>query len=80
MLLGVTRERVIQAAKVLGIEVVYQAPQAKDLQQGLYDELFISATSMAAMPLSSLDGKAYKPPFERTNAISALDRSWELET
>ncbi|HHT81398.1 MAG TPA: amino acid aminotransferase [Spirochaetales bacterium] len=80
VLLGVTRERVIQAAKVLGIEVVYQAPQAKDLQQGLYDELFISATSMAAMPLSSLDGKAYKPPFDRTNAISALVRSWELET
>lgn len=79
VLLGVTRDRIIQAAKILGIEVVYEAPLAKDLHASLYDELFISATSMAAMPLGSLDGKLFPGPFERTNAIGALVRSWELE-
>ncbi|MBI9094537.1 MAG: aminotransferase class IV [Sphaerochaeta sp.] len=79
VLLGITRERIIQATKILGIEVVYEAPLAKDLHAGLYDELFVSATSMAAMPISTLDGKTFKAPFERTNAIKALVRSWELE-
>ena len=77
--LGITRDRIIQAAKVLDIEVVYEAPLAKDLLRGLYDEAFVSATSMAAMPLASLDGCTFKPPFDRTNAITALVRSWELE-
>ncbi len=79
VLLGVTRERIIQAAKDLGIEVIYKAPLVKDLHAGLYDELFISATSMAAMPLSTLDGQPFKAPFDRTNAIKTLVRSWELE-
>ncbi len=79
VLLGITRDRIIQAAKVLGIEVVYEAPLVKDLHAGVYDELFISATSMAAMPLGSLDGHAFAPPFDRTNAIKSLVRSWELE-
>ena len=79
VLLGITRDRIIDAAKSLGIEIVYEAPLAKDLSAGLYDEAFVSATSMAAMPLSSLDGHPFTGPFSRTNAIKALVRSWELE-
>jgi len=79
VLLGITRDRIIQAAAILEIVVVYEAPLGKDLLKGLYDEAFVSATSMAAMPLSSLDGVAFKAPFDRTNAITALVRSWELE-
>ncbi len=79
VLLGITRDRIIQAAKVLDMEVVYSAPLARDLVAGKYDEAFVSATSMAAMPLSSLDGHPFKGPFSRTNAISALVRSWELD-
>ncbi|MDY0287483.1 MAG: aminotransferase class IV [Sphaerochaeta sp.] len=79
VLLGITRDRIIKAATMLGIEVVLEAPLAKDLHASLYDEAFISATSMAAMPLSRVDSVTFKPPFERTNAIKALVRSWELE-
>ncbi|HKL59148.1 MAG TPA: aminotransferase class IV [Sphaerochaeta sp.] len=79
VLLGITRDRIIDAAKSLGIEAVFEAPLAKDLREGLYDEAFVSATSMAAMPLSSLDGHPFTGPFSRTNAIKALVRSWELE-
>lgn len=79
VLLGITRDRIIDAAKNLGIEIVYEAPLAKDLHASLYDEAFISATSMAAMPLSRVDSVVFNPPFDRTNAIKALVRSWELE-
>ena len=79
VLLGITRDRIIQAAEILGIEMVYEAPLVKDLHAGLYDEAFVSATSMAAMPLSSLDTQVFTPPFDRSHAITALVRSWELE-
>jgi D-alanine transaminase/branched-chain amino acid aminotransferase len=79
VLLGVTRERVIEAAMKQGIEVVFQAPLAKDVLDGLYDELFISATSMAAMPLRLLDGKSFSGNFDRTLAICRQVRAWELE-
>jgi len=79
VLLGITRDRIIQAANFLDIKVVYKAPLVKDLLKGLYDEAFVSATSMAAMPLATLDTVTFKAPFDRTNAITALVRSWELE-
>ncbi|WP_320128099.1 aminotransferase class IV [uncultured Sphaerochaeta sp.] len=79
VLLGVTRERVIEAAQKQGIEVVFKAPLASDLQKGLYDELFISATSMAAMPLCAVNGNNLKGSFARTLAICKQVRDWELE-
>lgn len=79
VLLGVTRSRVLEAAKEMGIEVVYQAPKENDLHEGFYDEIFISATSMAAMPLGILDGKPFSGPYLRTNRICQLVRSWELD-
>jgi D-alanine transaminase/branched-chain amino acid aminotransferase len=79
VLLGVTRERVIEAAEKQGIKVVFQAPLAKDVLGGLYDEVFVSATSMAAMPLNSLDGKSFSGKYDRTLAICTQVRAWELE-
>ncbi len=77
VLLGITREQVIRAAAKLGIPVCYEAVQVEDLFAGLYDELFISATSMAAMPLSRVDGMSFIGSYHRTLAIKALVRSWE---
>jgi D-alanine transaminase/branched-chain amino acid aminotransferase len=79
VLLGVTRSSVLRAAKQLCYPVVFQAPKRRDLLSGVYDEAFISATSMGAMPVSQLDGKMFTLPKERTNRICALVRSWELE-
>lgn len=78
VLLGITREQVIRACGVLGISVAYEAVQVEDLFSGCYDELFISATSMAAMPLKSVDSMSFIGSYERTLAIKALVRSWEL--
>lgn len=79
VLLGVTRDRILKAARQLGFEIVYVAPSAQDLEAGCYDELFISSTSMGAMPLNMLDGKAYPGPYERTASICSLVRAWELD-
>ncbi len=79
VLLGITRDRVIKAAVQLGLSVVYEAPYLEDLAVGTYGQAFISATSMAAMPLASLDGKPFSAPFTKILAIRDLVRSWELQ-
>jgi len=79
VLLGVTRSRVLKAAAEMGIEVVFQAPSENDLVRGVYDECFISATSMGAMPVRRLGSLEFHGPFTRTNGICALVRSWELD-
>ena len=56
VLLGVTRIGVMEAAKEMGVEVVYEPVYVKDIYS--YDSLFISSTSMKAMPVRSIDGKS----------------------
>lgn len=55
VLLGVTRIGVMEAAKDMRVEVVYQPIYVKDIFS--YDSLFISSTSMKAMPIRSIDGR-----------------------
>ncbi|MCK9599504.1 MAG: aminotransferase class IV [Sphaerochaeta sp.] len=79
VLLGITRDRVLKAARLLGYRIVFQAPALQDIRAGIYDEAFISSTSMAAMPLSRIDKLGFPGPFEKTLAIMHLVRSWELD-
>ncbi len=79
VLLGITRDRVLKAAQQTGLSVEFTAPLAKNLIPGFYDELFISATSMAAMPVAAVDGKRCGSQFAKTLVISRLVRQWEME-
>lgn len=79
VLLGITRDRVLKAAELLGCTIVYEAPQKAELAQGRFEEVFISATSMAAMPLSKVDRRTLHGPFDRTLAIMRTVRAWELD-
>jgi branched-subunit amino acid aminotransferase/4-amino-4-deoxychorismate lyase len=79
VLLGITRDRVLKAARLLGYRTVFQAPALQDIRAGIYDEAFISSTSMAAMPLSRIDKLGFPGPFEKTLAIMHLVKSWELD-
>lgn len=79
VLLGITRDRVLKAASLLGLSIVYEAPTLSDLASGVYEQAFISATSMAAMPLASLDGRPFNDPFPKILAIRDLVRGWELQ-
>ena len=76
---GVTRDKIIKAVQELGYELVFEAPRLDDLQGGRFDELFISSTSMGAMPVSMLDTRAYESPFPICGAIHALIRRWEID-
>lgn len=58
VLLGVTRIGVTEAAKDMGVEIVYEPVYVKDIFD--YDSLFISSTSMKAMPIRSINGKSVK--------------------
>jgi D-alanine transaminase/branched-chain amino acid aminotransferase len=51
----------------------------KKVVGGFYDELFISATSMAAMPISYVNGNMVGKTYTVTLEISSLVRQWELE-
>ncbi len=79
VLLGITRDRVLKAANQLGLQVIYNTPSVNQVSTGFYDELFISATSMAAMPVSQVNGKVVGKTFPFTREISSLVRQWELE-
>lgn len=79
VLLGITRDRVIKAAKLLGLQIRYEAPSLNKVVGGFYDELFISATSMAAMPISHVNGNIVGKTYSVTREISSLVRQWELE-
>lgn len=78
VLLGVTRSRVLKACKVLGIPVVFEAPSESDLNKGVYDECFVSATSMAAMPACSINSVVLSKDHSRTLKICKMVRDWEL--
>ncbi len=79
VLLGITRDRVLKAAVRLGFQIVFDAPDVHEVAEGVFDEAFISSTSMAAMPLSRIDSRNFSGSYEKTLAIMRLVRSWELD-
>jgi D-alanine transaminase/branched-chain amino acid aminotransferase len=77
VLSGVTRTRAVKAAQDMGIEVVYEAPKMCEILNGEYDEIFLSSTSMAAMPIKSLDDMCFSCNHDRTYAIHERIREME---
>lgn len=76
VLSGVTRIAVLKAARLLGLEVVYEAPRYDDVDS--FDGVFLSATSMAAMPISEIGGKKMSTKAHDTIIkIKDLVRKWE---
>ena len=76
VLSGITRISVIRAAKELGLDVVLTPPSVSGLRS--YDSVFISSTSMAAMPLSHIDGAEMgRSRWPLILDIMRLVRKWE---
>lgn len=76
VLSGITRISVLKAAKAIGLEIVFNPPAADSLES--FDSLFISSTSMGAMPVRRINGidmpmKAWDTVAE----ICRLEREWE---
>ena len=74
---GVTRTRILEASEKLGIEVVMRAPMLKEVRQNKFDEVFISSTSMAAMPIKKLDDVEFDTDFSRTLTLMRIIREKE---
>jgi D-alanine transaminase/branched-chain amino acid aminotransferase len=76
---GVTRDKIIKAIDEIGYKLVYEAPSAKDLLSGMYDEMFISSTSMGAMPVASYENHSFIATGVVARPIHALIRTWEVD-
>ena len=78
VLSGITRISVLRAAKELGLSVSHEPIARKDILS--YDSIFISATSMGAMPVNAIDGIALgRSRWDDISRICSLVRKWELE-
>lgn len=76
VLSGITRISVIKAAEELGFEIIYTPPT--DVNLHMFDSLFISSTSMGAMPVNAVNGNAVKRDcWDSIHDICALERKWE---
>ncbi len=75
VLSGVTRISVLKAAEELGLTIVFEAVDVASIYE--YDEVFISSTSMAALPISTIDGLPVKK--EHPITLKIKDRVRELE-
>ncbi len=76
VLSGITRISVLKAAKTLGLTVEYMPPTDKNLH--MFDSLFISSTSMGAMPVNRIDGIAMpRTAWPLIGEICKLERQWE---
>lgn len=73
---GVTRISVIKAIETLGLEVVYEPIRYNELTR--YDAVFISSTSMAALPLSAVgEERMNRKAWNTVLEIRDLVRKWE---
>lgn len=78
VLSGITRMSVLRAAHSLGMEVILDAPSLDDIYS--FDGVFISSTSMAAMPICEIDGKSVcQDAHGIIIKIRDMVRAWELE-
>lgn len=77
ILAGVTRKYILKSAEMLGMEIVYKDPSLDDILKLKFDELFISSTSMGAMPISRINTV---PLYKKFNTCRMLHkRVKELE-
>jgi len=77
VLAGVTRKHIINHASQLGLSVRYDRIRLDSILEGKYDELFLSSTSMGAMPVQSVDHVRINDQFAVTQRIHQHIRALE---
>lgn len=78
ILMGVTRKYILEAALEAGMEISYENPLLKHILAGVFDELFITSTSMGAMPIALLANTAFSPPFLVSSKLHSMIQQKEL--
>ncbi len=69
VLYGVTRKHTLTAAEKLGLTVQYRKIPLKDLKNCSFDEVFITSTSMGAIPVRVIDDITIGDCFPMTSLI-----------
>lgn len=78
VLSGITRISVLRAAAAMGLSVSHELIRLDGILS--YDSVFISSTSMGAMPVNAIDGIALgRSRWNDIAEICRLVRGWELE-
>ena len=70
VLYGVTRKRTIKIAKNLGLVIELKKINLNDLKLLIYDEVFITSTSMGAIPIRMIDDIVIGSSFPVTSLIN----------
>ena len=70
VLYGVTRKRTLEIAEKLDLSVEFRKIALSDIKQCLFDEIFITSTSMGAIPVRFIDGIQIGESFPKTNLIN----------
>lgn len=79
VLAGVTRDKVIKSIEQLGYTLKLEAPSLEKIKGNYYDGLFISSTSMGAMPIGKVDEKRCNKEIEFVKDIALLVKQLELQ-
>ena len=66
-----------KALEKMGVKVVFESPKLSEIESA--DTLFISSTSMAAMPVSTLNSKPIKCDFDFVKRVTTYVRAHELD-
>jgi branched-subunit amino acid aminotransferase/4-amino-4-deoxychorismate lyase len=77
---GVTRSHIIESCRNLPLRIEYRPPKVRDIFEGRYDGIFISSTSMGAVPVRGLDGKQLSSDPARRRALLEITEAlnWHL--
>ncbi len=79
VLAGVTRKHIIESAREIGLDVAYRCITLQDLYDGAFSEVFISSTSMGAMPVGRVDETRIFKQHQVTLRIHQLIRTLEKD-
>ena len=70
VLYGVTRKRTLAIAEDLGLSIDFKKIPLLDIKQGGFDEVFITSTSMGAIPIRTIDDISIGSSFPVTSLIN----------
>ncbi|MCK5198682.1 MAG: aminotransferase class IV, partial [Spirochaetales bacterium] len=70
VLYGVTRKHTLAIARELGFFIDFKKIYLLDIKQGSFDEIFITSTSMGAIPVSTIDDITIGSSFSVTSLIN----------
>ncbi len=79
VLAGVTRKHIIESAQKIGMTVEFACIQVREIKGRAFDELFLSSTSMGAIPISHVDGMRVSVSCNAAIRIHELVRNLESD-